>query len=146
MESALQAHALSEYGIRVEAVGIKQIGVSAKVTKDVFERMKADRSSRTQAILSEGMARADRIKTDADMMKSELLAITNGEAAVILGKGEAEAAQYYQMLEADPEFAMFLRDIEALEIILKEKSTIILNGETEPIKLLKGVPNLKPRD
>jgi membrane protease subunit HflC len=146
MESTLQAHALSEYGIRVEAVGIKQIGVSENVTKEVFERMKADRNSRTQKILSEGMAQAEKIKTNADMMKSELLAITNGEAAVIRGKGEAEAAEHYQKLEADPEFAMFLRDIEALGIILKDKSTIILNGETEPIKLLKGVPNLRPRD
>ena len=144
MESTLQAHALSEYGIRVEAVGIKQIGVSAKVTKEVFERMKAERDSRTQKILSEGMAQAERIRTDADKMRSELLAITNGEAAVIRGKGEAEAAQHYKMLDADPEFAMFLRDIEALGIILKEKSTIILNGETEPIKLLKGVPSLTP--
>jgi hypothetical protein len=29
---------------------------------------------------------------------------------------------------------------------LKEKSTIVLGAEAEPIKLLKGIPDIKPKD
>jgi ribosomal protein L7Ae-like RNA K-turn-binding protein len=47
------------------------------------------------------------------------------------------------MLEADPELAMFLRDIEALKRILQEKTTIVLSADTEPFKLLRELPNLK---
>lgn len=145
IEDSLRAHALSGYGIRVEAVGIKQIGVSENVTKEVFERMKSERMNKTAAIRSEGEATAERIRANTDKMASELLAITNAEVAVIRGKGEGDAAQYYKMFEADPEFAMFLRDIEALKNILKDNSTIVLGAKTEPIKLLYSVPDLTPK-
>jgi len=68
------------------------------------------------------------------------------QAKAIRGEGDAEAAKYYKLLEADPEFAMFLRNLEALGKILKEKSTIVLGAESEPIKLLKGIPDIKPKD
>ena len=145
MVDSLREYALNEYGIRIEAVGIKQIGVSEKVTQTVFERMKAERESKTTAILSEGTSKAEQITSDAEQKRDMLLSIAEGEAAVIRGKGDAEAAEYYKMLEADPEFAMFLRDIEALRKILKEHSTIVLGGKTDPIKLLDKIPDIQPK-
>ena len=145
MLDSLRKHALSEYGIKIEAVGIKQIGVNEKATTDVFDRMKAERDSKSMEILSKGMARAEQITSDAEQKKAMLLSIAEGEAAVIRGKGDAEAAQHYKMLEADPEFAMFLRDIEALRKILKDNSTIILGGKADPIKLLNQIPDIEPK-
>jgi regulator of protease activity HflC (stomatin/prohibitin superfamily) len=78
------------------------------------------------------------------LFRSELLAVAESQAKAIRGAGDAEAAKYYQMLEADPQLAMFLRDVEALRKILKERSTIVLGVETEPIQLLKGLPDLEP--
>ena len=49
------------------------------------------------------------------------------------------------MFEEDPELAMFLRDIEALKKILKERSTVVFSADTEPFKLLKQAPKLKNR-
>ncbi len=145
MLASLEAHAMSDYGIEIKAVGIKQLGVSEKVTKDVFERMKADRKRKTETILAEGNAESTKIKTDAESKRTELLAVVEAEAKAIRGSGDAEAAKYYKLLEADPELAMFLRDIEALKKILEEKTTIVLGAETEPIKLLKGIPDIKPK-
>ena len=145
MLASLEAQAMSDYGIEIKAVGIKQLGVSEKVTKDVFDRMKADRKRKTETILAEGKAESTKIKTDAESKRTELLAVVESEAKAIRGSGDAEAAKYYKLLEADPELAMFLRDIEALKKILKEKTTIVLGAETEPIKLLKGVPDIKPK-
>jgi membrane protease subunit HflC len=145
MLASLEAHAMSDYGIEIKAVGIKQLGVSEKVTKDVFERMKADRTRKTETILAEGNAESTKIKTDAESKRTELLAVVEAEAKAIRGSGDAEAAKYYKLLEADPELAMFLRDIEALKKILEEKTTIVLGAETEPIKLLKGIPDIKPK-
>lgn len=142
MVDSLREYALSEYGIRIEAVGIKQIGVSEKVTQAVFERMRAERESKSTAIHSEGTAKAAQITSDAERKRDMLLSIAEGEAAVIRGKGDAEAAQYYKMLEADPEFAMFLRDMEALRKILKERTTIILD---DPIKFLNKIPDIEPK-
>ena len=50
-----------------------------------------------------------------------------------------------KMLDADPEFAMFLRDIEALQKILEARSTIVLSADTMRFKLLKEMPDLTPK-
>ena len=143
MHQRLSSHAMAEYGIDIKLVGIKQLGISEKVTADVFERMKADRRRKTEDITAQGQAEAARIKTDAESKKAELLAIVGAQAKAIRGAGDAEAAEFYKMLEADPELAMFLRDIEAIKKILKQEATIILGADTEPIKLLRGIGEIK---
>ena len=75
-----------------------------------------------------------------------MLAIVEARAKAIRGSGDAEAAGYYKMLEDDPEFAMFLRDIEALRKILEKETTIVLGADTDPIQLLKKVPDIKPKE
>lgn len=132
----------NSYGIEVKALGIKQLKVSEDVSKDVFERMRAERNRRTEVIVAQGNAEATKIKTDADSKKTELLAAAEARAKAIRGEGDAEAAKYYKMLEADPELAMFLRDIDALKKILETRSTIVLSADSEPFKLLKEMPNI----
>jgi len=145
MLSDLQLAVRDNYGIEVKALGIKQLKISEEVSKDVFERMRAERNHRTETTVSEGQAEAAKIKTDADSKKAELLATAQARATAIRGQGDAEAAQYYKLLEADTEFAIFLRNIEALKEILKERSTIVFSADTEPFTLLKTVPDLEPK-
>ncbi len=139
MLSRLNRQTIAEYGIEISLVGIKRIGISEKVTKEVFERMKADRQRRTKEITAQGEAEAIRITTDAESKRQELLAMAETQAEAIRGEGDAEAAEHYKMLEVDPEFAMFLRNIEALKEILKNETTIILGADTEPMRLLRGI-------
>jgi membrane protease subunit HflC len=133
------------YGIKIENVGIKMLKVSEKVTEDVFARMKSDRKRKTDATLAQGSAEATRIKSDADAKITELMAATEARAKAIRGSGDAEAAQYYKMLEADPDFAMFLREIETLKKTLKERTTVVLPADAEPFKLLKEMPKIEPK-
>jgi len=136
----------SNYGIDIKAIGIKQLKVSEDVSKDVFERMKAERNRRTEATIAQGSAEATRIKTDADSKKTELLAAAEARAKAIQGQGDAEAAQYYKLLDEDPQLAMFLRDIETLKKISEERLTVLLSTDSEPFKVLKGIPSFGPRD
>ena len=145
MLAGLKQSIKADYGIEIKTLGIKQLKVSEDVSKDVFERMRAERNRRTEATIAQGNAEATKIKTDADSKKTELLAAAEARAKAIQGQGDAEAAKYYKMLEADPELAMFLRDIEALKKILEERSTIVLSADTEPFKLLREMPVLRPK-
>lgn len=145
LKEALKVTLLDKYGIDVAMVGIKKFEISEKVTEEVFNRMRSDRKKKTERILAEGNATAAKIKAEADAKKTELLAAAEARAKAIRGKGDADAAKYYKLLEADPQLAMFLRDIEALKKILKQRSTIVLGAETDPIKLLKEVPDLQPK-
>lgn len=141
----IQAEALEKYGVEIRTIGIKQLKISKEVTEKVFERMKADRNRKTQSILAEGNAEAERIKSDAEAKQKELLAVADSQAKSIRGAGDAEAARYLEMLKEDPDLAIFLRNIEALKEILKERSTIILGTDTEPVKYLKEIPEIEPK-
>lgn len=133
------------YGIEIKAVGIKQLKVSDKVTEDVFARMSADRTRKTELTIAQGKTEAMKIRTDAEAKRTELLASADAQAKAIRGEGDAEAAQYYKLLEDDPEFAMFLREIEALKKILKKRATVVLPADVEPFRLLREMPDIKPK-
>jgi len=135
----------TDYGIEIKTLGIKQLKVSENVSKDVFERMKAERNRKTEATIAEGNAEATKIRTDADSKKTELLAAAEARAKTIRAEGDAEAAKYYKLLEEDPEFAIFLRKIEALKKFLEKRSTIVFSADMEPFELLKGMPVLEPK-
>jgi len=141
MLQALRAATKDNYGIQIRTLGIKQLKISEDVSKDVFERMRAERNRRTEATIAQGNAEATKIKSDADSKRTELLAAAEARAKAIKGQGDAEAAKYYKMLEEDPQLAMFLRDISALKKILAERSTVLLSAETEPFKLLRQMPD-----
>jgi membrane protease subunit HflC len=106
--------------------------------------MRADRKRKKMAIEEQGNADATRIRSEADSKVVELMAAAEARAKAIRGSGDAEAAQYYKMLEADPEFAMFLREIETLKKTLKERTTVVLPADAEPFKLLKAMPVMEP--
>jgi membrane protease subunit HflC len=144
MLTELQAAVKDVYGIEIKAVGIKQLKVSEDVSKDVFERMKKERERRTEATIAEGTAAAKKIATDADSMKTELLAAAEARAKAIRAQGDAEAASYYKMLEQEPQLAMFLRDIDSLKKILEKRSTLVIGADSEPFRILKEMPKMEP--
>jgi membrane protease subunit HflC len=143
MLADIQGPALEDYGIEIRTVGIKQLMVSADVTQRVFERMRADRRRRTEAIIAQGNAEAIRITGDADAKAAALRAAAEGRAKAIRGQGDAEAAKYYEMLESAPELAIFLRSLESLLTTLKDNATIVIPADVEPFRYLKEMPKLE---
>jgi len=146
MLAEIQKAVRSDYGIEIKMIGIRQLKISEDVSKDVFERMKAERNRRTEATIAEGNAASKKIVTDALAIQTELLAAAEARAKAIRAQGDAEAAQYYKLLEEDPQLAMFLRDIDALKKILEQRATVVISADTEPFKLLRQMPDLKPKD
>jgi membrane protease subunit HflC len=146
MLAEIQKAVRSDYGIEIKALGIRQLKISEDVSKAVFERMKAERNRMTEGTIAEGGAASKKIITDALSMQTELLAAAEARAKAVRAQGDAEAAQYYKLLEQDPQLAMFLRDIDALKKILEQRSTVVISADTEPFKLLRQMPDLKPKD
>ena len=135
-----------DYGIEIRTLGIKRLMVSEDVSKDVFARMRAERNRRTEATIAQGKAQAVKIESEADAIKKELLAAAEARAKAIRGKGDAEAAKYYELLQKDTQLAMFLRDVEALKKILEKRSTVVFSADTQPFELLREMPSLEPSD
>ena len=138
MLTAVQPEAVNRYGVTVQFLGIRKIGLPESITEKVCARMKAEREEIAERYRSEGEGEAIKIRAAADSQRNQLLAQAEADAKRIRAEGDAKAAESYQVFEKNPELAMFLRKLEVLEGTLKKKSTVVLSTETEPFDLLQG--------
>jgi len=138
MLAAVQAEAGARYGIAVEFLGIRKLGLPEAITAKVFDRMREERKAIADGYRSEGEGEAIRIRAEADSARDQTLARAEGDAKRLRAEGDAAAAEYYRVFEKNPELAMFLRKLEVLEQTLKEKATVVLSADTEPFDLLQG--------
>lgn len=135
IQSELQTN---NYGIAIEFLGFKKVGLPESVTDKVFSRMTDERNKLVSAVQYEGESQAKIIRSDADLRASKMLSAAQGAAVRIQGEGQTEAAKYLGVFEQNPELASFLFRLNALEDSLKEKSTLVFDQQTEPFTLFKG--------
>jgi membrane protease subunit HflC len=140
---AIKESAQSNYGVGVELVGIKQLGLPETITGKVFERMRAERERLVKKFTGEGQSRAIEIRSEADRKRSEMLAEADADALRMKGDAEAAAAPYYKVLEQDPRLAHILLELNAFRDTVKDKTTLILDENTPPYDLLRKDGPLK---
>jgi modulator of FtsH protease HflC len=126
----------NNYGIEVTFLGIKKLGLPESVTKDVFDRMSAERDVLVKAIEGEGSTRAALIREEANTKAAKLISDAEAEAVRIRGEAESKAAQYLQTMNQEPDLALFLLRLNGLEMFLRERTTLILDENTSPLDLL----------
>ena len=129
----------NSYGLKIEFLGIKKLGLPENVTQQVFDRMQSERKVLADKSQAEGEAEAQKIRSEADTKAAQLLANADGEATQIRGKGEAEAAKSLGAFQKNPELANFIFRLTALEGSLKDRSILIFDQHTPPFDLFLGV-------
>ena len=125
-------------GLDIAFLGIKRLGLPESVTKLVFERMQSEREVKVSQIQGEGTTQSSGIRTRADYESSKLLAEADAQATRILGEGEKEAARSFEVFKQEPELAIFLLKLKALDQFLQSRSTLILDESTAPLDLFKS--------
>ena len=128
----------NNYGLKIEFLGIKKLGLPESVTQSVLEQMTSERKVLADKLTSEGETEAQNIRSDADRRAAELQANAEGQATQIRGEGEAAAAKYLKVFQQNPELANFIFRLNALESSLKERATLIFDGRTSPFDLFYG--------
>jgi membrane protease subunit HflC len=126
------------YGIEIEYLGIKKLEFPESVTKAVFDRMTSDRKKLISKTESEGEAEASRIRSTADSRSVIMLAAANSDALKIKGDAQRKAAEYFAIFEQNPELAKFLLSLNALELSLKDRTTLIFDQHSQPFNLFQG--------
>lgn len=142
--AAVRAQARNTYGIEVRELGIKRLDLPQSISTTVFERMKAERQRLVAKYQTEGEREARIIRANADGLANEILANARAEAIRITGEAEKEAAGHYAQFEKNPELAVFLFQLKALEASLKEKTSLILDQQTPPLNMLNGAATVAP--
>jgi len=134
----------NNYGIQVEFLGIKKLGLPESVTEAVFTRMKSERNILISQAQNEGQANAIKIRADADRQANITLADAQAQATRIEGAGVAEAAKTLPVFQENPELSVFLLRIKALQESLNQRSTVIFDQRTPPFDLFQGLPTNAP--
>jgi modulator of FtsH protease HflC len=134
----------NNYGIQIEFLGIKKLGLPESVTAAVFDRMKSERQVLISRAQNEGKAEAIKIKANADRQANETLANARAEATRIEGEGVAEAAKTLPVFQQNPDLAVFLLRISALQQALDQKSSLIFDQRTPPFDLFTSIPTNAP--
>jgi membrane protease subunit HflC len=127
----------NKYGLEIQFLGIKKLGLPESVTTSVFERMKSERKVLADSSQYAGESQAAKIRSGADRKAAEMLANADATATEIRGEGEAKAIESLKVFQQNPELASFIFRLGALEGSLKG-ATLILDQHTPPFVLLSG--------
>jgi membrane protease subunit HflC len=134
--SLVRTEAESEFGITVSLFGFDRLELPEETTRDVFERMKSERMKMAEKITSEGKYQADKIRKEADAERSRILAEAEAEAIRIRGRAETESFEHLSVYDRNPDFALFLKKLQALERTTAKKTTLVIDGGTPPFDML----------
>lgn len=117
---------LAEYGIEAQTVGISSLKLPAETTQAVFNRMQQTRLRIAQEAYSRGSAEASRIRSEAESDAAKILAFAERRAKAIRGQGDQEAAEYIGKQSANPELAVFLKNLEFMRDAFSKRTTLLM--------------------
>ena len=141
IKTAVQGELASQnYGIAIDFLGIKKLGLPESVTQTVFDRMKSERTVLISEAQFKGEAEATKIKSAAERQAADVIANAQADATRIEGAGVAEAAKTLSVFQQNPELAIFQLQLQALKNSLNQKSTLIFDERTPPFSLFQNLP------
>jgi membrane protease subunit HflC len=128
------------------SVGIAVLRLPETTTKAVIDRMQATRNQLSAQAINSGKSRAEQIKVQAESDARTIMAFADRRASVIRAQGDQEAAQYYQKQNADPDLAVFLKNIEFMKQAMSKRTTLVFSLSEPGLGLLRpgALSNLKP--
>src|SRR5690606_3551238 len=104
----------SSLGIRIVDVRIRRTDLTAEVSQQTYERMKAERLAEAELLRARGREAAQRLRAVADRQVVEIVAAARRESEILRGEGEAERnAIFADAYTRDPEFFSFYRSMIA---------------------------------
>lgn len=128
-----------DYGIAITDVGIRRLLLPADVTEAVFTTMRSTRQRIAQQARSEGESLAANIRAQAQSDRDRIMAFANLRADQIRAEAAAAAAAIYAGFKEDEDFASFMRKLESLRQMFRDKTTIVIDPETIPVdQMIRG--------
>jgi membrane protease subunit HflC len=132
--------ALTELGVEVVDVRVKQIDLPPDVSESVYRRMNAEREKEAREHRSQGQELAEGIRAAADREVTVIEANAYREAQQIRGTGDASAtAIYAEAFGQNPEFYSFTRSLQAYRDAFQgDGDLLLLKPDSEFFRYLKN--------
>jgi len=125
-----------EFGLEVVDVRIKRADLPEQNSKNIFDRMRAERQREAAEFRAEGSAQGNRIRADADRQVTIIKADATREGERTRGEGDAERNRIFaDAFGRDPDFFGFYRSMQAYEHGFKAGDTrMLLSPDSEFFK------------
>ena len=128
---------MENFGIDMLQVRLRRISFPEATRNSHFRRMRSERQRIAKKYRAEGEEEASKIRSDTDLEVSKLISKAYSEAEKTKGEGDAEAARIYaEAYSLNPELYQLTRTLEAYRKFLDDKTILVLDSNSEPLKLL----------
>ena len=120
-------------GIKIVDVRILRTDLSAEVSEQTYNRMRAERQAEAALLRARGQEQAQSIQAIADRQKVEFIAQAQRDADILRGEGDAQRNRIFaDAYNADPEFFQFYRSMQSYRIALGGAgTTMVLSPDSE---------------
>ncbi len=113
-----------EFGLEVVDVRIKRADLPDQNSKNIYDRMRAERQREAQEFRAQGTAEKNRIQATADRGVTVITAEANQKSEQIRGEGDGERNRIFaDAFGQDPEFFSFYRSMQSYEQALRQGDT-----------------------
>ena len=131
-----------EFGLEVVDVRIKRADLPEQNSKNIFDRMRAERQREAAEARAEGVGAANRIRASADREATVIKANATRDSERTRGEGDAERNRIFaEAFSRDPDFFSFYRSMQAYETGIKSPDTrMLLAPDSDFFKYFSG-PN-----
>jgi len=127
-----------DLGIEILDFRFKRINYVEAVRTEVYNRMISERRRIAEQFRSQGTGEAARINGEQERELARITSEAFKEAELIRGKADAQAADIYaDAYNANPELYAFLRSLETYEVIVDDKTTLMLGSESDLFQYLE---------
>jgi membrane protease subunit HflC len=122
-----------EFGLEVVDVRIKRADLPEQNSKNIYDRMRAERQREAAEFRAEGSAAANRIRATADREATVIKAEATKKGELKRGEGDAERNKVFaDAFGRDPDFFAFYRSMQAYEAGFKAGDTrMLLSPDSE---------------
>lgn len=124
---------LKAIGIEVVDVRIIRTDLTAEVSQQTFDRMKAERLAEAARLRARGQELAQTLRAQADRQAVETVAAAQRDADILRGEGDAERNRIFaDAFTRDPEFFEFYRSMQSYQNALRaDGTTMVLSPNSE---------------
>ena len=141
-----------EFGLEVVDVRIKRADLPEQNSKNIFDRMRAERQRQAAEIRAEGTGAANSIRANADRDVTVIKADATRDGERTRGEGDAERNRIFaEAFNRDPDFFAFYRSMQAYETGIKSSDTrMLLTPDSEFFRYFTNpnggnVPGAQPK-
>ena len=133
-------------GVTISDVRIRRTDLTAEVSQQTYDRMKAERLAEAELIRARGNEEGQRRRAIADRQVVEFVAAAQRDSEILRGEGDGERNRVFgEAFSQDPDFFEFYRSMSAYRDSMNSAdTTLVLSPRSEFFRFFENASGNRP--